>query len=146
MPICTDPHATSIITELLSFGIWRKQIFPEKTGLLSTTAAMLEIHINFLLPSTQNHFTCTFKSCIFDIEELNKDTFEHSGSWRVCVQYIKNKINRDQRGLCCYRRRLWAHIVSEYIKAVNTCSNTKPLWSSKWIYLQILTFLSRVSR
>lgn len=105
-PTCSIYHHRS--TVCLASGENKSSQLP------STTTAMLEIHINFLLPSTQNHFTCSFKSCIFDIEELYKDTFEQSGSWRRCGQYIKNKIRSPKRTMLLPQKIIGTHCIRTY--------------------------------
>lgn len=74
--MCTDLHAASTITHLLS--VWHQ----EKTNLPNSSLPLLQsrkstLIFYYLLLRTTSH---VLKSFIFDIEELNKDTFEQSGS------------------------------------------------------------------
>lgn len=73
MPVCTDLDAISIITDLLS--VWHL----EKKNLPDSGAPLLQcwkytLIFDYLPPRIISHV-----KAVFDIEELNKDTFEQSG-------------------------------------------------------------------
>lgn len=96
MPVRTDLHAVSIITDLLS--VWQL----EKTNLPDSWAPLLQrlkytIIFDYLPFRTISHV----KALLYT-EELNKDTFEQSGCWRVFVQYIQIKEKQSKMTILFY--------------------------------------------
>lgn len=73
MPVCTDLHAVSIITALLS--VWQL----EKTNLPDSQAPLLQCWKYTLIFDYLPFRTISQVKGLLYKEELNKDTFEQSG-------------------------------------------------------------------